>query len=120
MSKHELVTNIGIKEIKGGEISDSEKIQTVYRVLNRTSNSGELTEIVVSDMLNGFGNEKVNDFVASLMKDHRTLQQCFMRLIVKIIEAWADAEYFDDRNKATIELAKKLNVVIKDSYLPMI
>ncbi len=120
MSKHELVTSIGIKEVKGGELIDKEKIQTVYRVLNRVSENGELTEIVISDMLNGYGNEKNDAFIQALMSDHRTLQQSFMRLITNVIKAWAKTEYFDDRNKATIELAEKLNVIIKDSYLPLI
>ena len=119
MEKHEFVTKAA-EEIKDTKLSLEDKIQTVYRILNRVSEDGEITEIIVSDMLNGFGNEKMNDFVNALMKDHRTLQQSFMRLMIGIINAWNKTEYYDERNEATIKLANKLSEAIKDVYMPLV
>ena len=47
--------------------------------------------------------------------DHPTLQQSFMRMVTKFIEKMADKSYYDDRNKASVELAKKLKPIIEEN-----
>ena len=42
---------------------------------------------------------------------HPTLQQGFMRLVKGFVEAEAEKPFFDDRNEATVKLAKELNKV---------
>ena len=42
---------------------------------------------------------------------HPTIQQGFMRLVKGFVEAEAEKPFFDDRNEATVKLAKELNEV---------
>jgi len=120
MERWEFVREICSKEIKNTKLSEDDKEQTVYRILSRVSESGMMTEKVISNMLNSYGGERITEFVDTLMHDHRTLQQSFMRLIIIIIGTWSETKHYDDRNKATIRLARKLNEIIKDSYLPTV
>lgn len=46
-----------------------------------------------------------------LAEAHPTLQQGFMRLVKGFVEAEAKKPFFDDRNEATVKLAKELNKV---------
>lgn len=53
---------------------------------------------------------------------HPTLQQGFARLLKGFIEAEASKPYFDDRNEATVALAKEImaNVPSLKNGLPLI
>lgn len=68
----------------------------------------------VEKMVNDFGfqDEKLAE---SRANDHPTLQQSYMRMVVKFIEKMADKPYYDDRNKASVELAKKLKPIIEEN-----
>ena len=44
----------------------------------------------------------------ALSVQHRTLQQSFMRLAMKFVEAEAKAETWDARNEATVQISKKI------------
>ena len=87
-----------------------EKVSTIEDLCN-TGSTGELHEV-------GRG----------LAEIHPTLQQNFMRVVIGFIQAEAEKQYYDDRNKATVELCRDLMRVIENSqyyykgrvYLPFI
>lgn len=68
----------------------------------------------VEKMVNDFGFQD-DELAKSMANDHPTMQQSFMRMVVKFIEKMADKPYFDDRNKASVELAKKLKPIIEEN-----
>ncbi len=60
-------------------------------------------------------------FAESVKLYHPTLQQSLFRLIREIINVQADENrYYDARNKASHETAKKLKVVVENECLPYI
>ncbi len=69
----------------------------------------------------GLSNKKVAKYIAS---EHRTTQQNIMRLMLAIIRGLAenfDKGYYDDRNEATVRLAKKIVESIEgEDALPLI
>ena len=84
----------------------------------------KLAEELVS-FANSYSEEGFEEFVEAVtMTAHRTVQQSFMTLVVKIIQAHAanhDSGCFDDRNKATVALCKKImDSCGEDLYLPCI
>jgi hypothetical protein len=68
----------------------------------------------VEKMVNDFGFQD-EELAKSMANDHPTLQQSFMRMVVRFIEKMADKPYYDDRNKASVELAKKLKPIIEEN-----
>ena len=60
-------------------------------------------------------------FAESVKLYHPTLQQSLFRLIREIINVQVDENrYYDARNKASHEMAKKLKVVVEKECLPYI
>lgn len=60
-------------------------------------------------------------FAESVKYYHPTLQQNLFRLIREIINVQADENrYYDARNKASHEVAKKLKAVVENECLPYI
>lgn len=60
-------------------------------------------------------------FAESVKLYHPTLQQSLFRLIREIINVQADKNrYYDARNKASHEMARKLKVVVENECLPYI
>lgn len=60
-------------------------------------------------------------FAESVKLYHPTLQQNLFRLIREIINVQADENrYYDARNKASHEMAKKLKVAVENECLPYI
>jgi len=77
----------------------------------------------ISEYLNTFGVKRnINSLVEELEKEHPTLQQSFTQLCISWLQNLAKREYFDDRNKASVNLARKIlqNLNKEDLYLPMI
>lgn len=72
----------------------------------------------ITTFVNGFGcdSEGVAETVA---RSHKTLQQSTMRLMMTIIRRLAQNST-DDRNEATVQLAKKITEIAKDYPLPLI
>ena len=68
----------------------------------------------VSKMVNDFGFQD-EELAKAMATDHPTLQQSFMRMVTKFIEKMADKPYYDDRNKASVQLAKKLKPIIEEN-----
>ena len=60
-------------------------------------------------------------FAESIKYFHPTLQQSLFRLIREIINVQADdSRYYDDRNRASHEVAKLLKEIIENQCLPYI
>jgi len=68
----------------------------------------------VEKMVNDFGFQD-EELAKAMATDHPTLQQSFMRMVTKFIEKMADKTYYDDRNKASVQLAKKLKPIIEEN-----
>ena len=78
----------------------------------------------LTDALNSmsFQEDVMEGFAEGMTQQHRTLQQLSMGAIYKVILKWAEmAENgrFDDRNKATVELCKKIKD-LGEAYFPFI
>ena len=74
----------------------------------------------VEKMVNDFGFQYIQ-LAKEMANDHPTLQQSFMRMVCKFIHEMAQKQYFDDRNKGSVSLAKELDPIIKEKgYLPCI
>lgn len=77
----------------------------------------------ISDYLTCYGSDRINDLVAVLLIDHRTLQQSFSRLCCKWFEGLAEAPHgFDLRNEASFKLAQAFiqSIPPGDRCLPLI
>ena len=86
-------------------------------------NGKELAK-AVANAINSF-NFSDEDFCEQMHKEHRTLQQNFMRLIRRYIEETAKQEEwygYDGRNEASVMFARKVmeNVDPDDMRLPFI
>lgn len=55
------------------------------------------------------------ELAKAMATNHPTLQQNFMRMVVMFIEKMADKSYCDDRNRSSVELAKKLKPIIDEN-----
>ncbi len=88
--------------------------------------SGAELAMMVDEFVNCHDKEEMANFVAQVTtRTHRTLQQKIMGLFVKTIEAWAETKenWYDQRNEATIKLARKMIAATGDKYdrcLPLI
>ena len=79
----------------------------------------------VSNFLNSMSSDnKTEDFIKEMRKDHRTLQQSFTRLCLAWINDLAEREHYDARNEASVKLAKKIKEEIlnkdRNQFLPFI
>lgn len=60
------------------------------------------------------------EFARLFTCQHRTLQQNLTRLCVAWLKELSNMEYFDDRNKASVEFAKSIKEQLDNVALPMI
>jgi hypothetical protein len=76
-----------------------------------TSNPVDVAR-ALSDFVNGAGTgqKRIEEFVKTVMGEHRTLQQSMFRVMLACIMEWAKKEdhQCDARNKDTIEICKKI------------
>lgn len=72
----------------------------------------------ILDFVNAYGFDS-DSFAESICRGHKTLQQSVMRLFIATIQQMAEVAP-DDRNAATVELAKKITEIAKDYPLPLI
>lgn len=56
----------------------------------------------------------------AMASDHRTVQQAYMRLVCSFIEEMAKQPSCDDRNRASVDVAKQLYEITKNAYLPLV
>lgn len=85
--------------------------------VNRKEKAEKLANDIL-DFVNAFGFDS-KTFAETICRGHKTLQQSTMRLFIATIKKMAEV-YPDDRNAATVELAKKITDIAKDYPLPMI
>lgn len=115
---------VGMDDKEKKELRNDLK-QLGHAVMKKISEDGEMVQGVVSDMLNKFGDKQIVEFVEHMARSHRTLQQTFMKLIVKMMKQWGE-DYvhnrYDGRNENTVKLASKIDdMIIKEkAYLPCI
>ncbi len=72
----------------------------------------------ILDFVNVFGFD-AEKFADTICQGHKTLQQSTMRLFVTTIRKMAEVRP-DDRNRATVELAKKITEITDEYSLPLI
>ena len=70
----------------------------------------------VSNFINNFNCDE-KGFVDGVFTDHRTLQQSFFRLILKVVERFANLEthQYDGRNESSVRKAKIMIKALKDA-----
>jgi hypothetical protein len=74
----------------------------------------------IADRLNYMGNDKacLEAIMYSVHKMHRTIQQNFFRILSQVINEYSKLEYFDDRNKSSVEWCKKVADI--QQYFPFV
>ena len=79
----------------------------------------EAMEVLVN-ATNTMGSDKLvsQGIVEGLENCHRTLQQSFMRCFVAAMKEYGDTRFFDARNEASVDFAKKIGEM--DEYFPFI
>lgn len=92
-------------------------------IVQVNSRDGKDVAELMTKFVNSFSIDEKN-FIEKMGGEHRTLQQSFTKLcwlwFVKMAEL-GSAGRFDDRNKASVELAQKVVQAFKDeAYFPMI
>ena len=75
--------------------------------------------------LNIMGGEKefIDGFVAGVTREHRTLQQAFGRLVIRVMLKFADDHqnrYCDLRNEAFCELCAEIRPMLEKAALPFV
>ena len=68
--------------------------------------------------VNSYGFDR-ETFAKTICKGHRTLQQSVMRLFIEMIREMSKNSY-DDRNEASVELAKRIMEIADGFPLPFI
>ena len=90
--------------------------------MNAQNNAGRQAAAALTNYVNGYcGPTDTESFVDTILREHRTLQQSTMRLIMATIKEWAKCKHYDLRNEATIELARHIVANLpKHDALPLI
>jgi hypothetical protein len=85
-------------------------------------NGTELAEAAANCLNSTLDNDEVLAFVERMGREHRTLQQSFTRLCAAWLEhlAFLPDNYYDARNEASVEYARKAVEATKDVGLPTI
>lgn len=86
-------------------------------MMNNTNKAETLANDIL-DFVNAFGFD-AETFAVTICRGHKTLQQSAMRLFIATIRKMAKVRP-DDRNKATVELAKKIAEIADEYSLPLI
>lgn len=70
----------------------------------------------VSNFVNNFNCDE-KGFVDAVFTDHRTLQQSFFRLILRVVERFSNLEsyQYDGRNESSVRKAKIMIKALKDA-----
>ena len=84
-----------------------EAIRNLMEAVSNQSHDVEELAKTLRDHVNNFSLAE-DEFAEVMSRQHRTLQQSFTRLCLVWIEHLATNEHFDDRNKASHEVAKDI------------
>lgn len=85
--------------------------------MNNTNRAETLANDIL-DFVNAFGFDS-ETFATIICQGHKTLQQSTMRLFIATIRKMAEVRP-DERNKATVELAKRITEIADEYSLPLI
>lgn len=111
----ELISSV---EWKAPEAFDIYK--EIEGTISRSPESDEaLAAELLIDTINKFG-VRSNAFSDVILRSHRTLQQSFMRLMMNTINSLAQQQNYDDRNEATVLLAREIVPIAEEHPLPFI
>jgi hypothetical protein len=69
-----------------------------------------------TDFINGAGSSAKKEFVETMMREHRTLQQESFNLFLDCMEAWSKlngTELYDDRNKFAVVKSREIMEAIR-------
>lgn len=122
----ELITKVN-NIIENGNLSEEEK-GTLQDVLKAYKSStfdtwGDRHEFygnIVVDMVNDM-NFRDEELAEKMANTHPTLQQNFMRFVLKFISKMSKKMFVDDRNRASVEKAKQIMSAMEEpSYVPHI
>ena len=93
------------------DIDESDKFRKdVYDIISKLSRMCNM----------GQENELIDEVMYNLDHEHRTLQQGIMRVLVGVLNAYADSS-FDGRNADAVRFARKFRETFKNEmYLPLI
>jgi hypothetical protein len=79
----------------------------------------------VTDYVNTFSNDRNRQFAQALFREHRTLQQSTLRMMLETIEAMAQDDYrTDGRNESSKQVAKRImkgfaKVIAEEQNIPV-
>ena len=73
----------------------------------------------VTPAVNIMSDKELEDgMLNALLDEHRTLQQSFFRVLHNVMKQYAATKYYDLRNEASIEYAKRVSEL--DHHFPLI
>lgn len=84
----------------------------------RKKQEAEKVAMTLMNFVNQYGAD-YDTFADYICREHRTLQQSFMRLFIYTVEKLSHCG-MDDRNREAIDLARKIAYMAKDHELPFI
>ena len=90
--------------------------------MTQTNSKGEQVARDMFKMLNVMGGRNSQDFIATMGREHRTIQQNFTKLCFAWIKDLSEREHWDARNEASVRFAKSVmkNVPEDDQRFPFI
>ena len=97
------------------ETLDNDKRETILKLIEKYEyatfveweDADEFVADCISDFTNSFSFP--DDLIANKMaNEHCTIQQSFMRLCMKFIKKMSEKKYWDGRNEASVNTAKKI------------
>lgn len=100
-------------------MSNAEEVKAHIRRVQKVKEVADAMRVIV-DATNTMGSEQLvtEGIVEGLTSCHRTLQQSFMRCFVDAMKEYGDTRFFDARNEASVEFAKKIGEM--EEYFPFI
>ena len=90
-----------------------------YKLATYDNDRQKFYQTQLSMFVNSFDFD-AKEAAKAMASDHRTIQQGYMRLVCSFIEEMANQPSCDDRNRASVEVAKQLYEITKNAYLPLI
>jgi hypothetical protein len=115
-----------IEQMKKDGDSRAEEFERMMREsasegIRKSTDTKELAGLLMDGVnSSAFNNE---EFAKAVTTSHRTLQQSFMRAIVRTINEWDNLHkenWYDLRNEATVKASSKMVEVVKDDYFPLV
>ena len=74
----------------------------------------------LSDALNKSAGHVITGFIEFWKREHPTLQQLFTCLVAEWLLTLSKREYCDDRNRNSVEFARRVLPVLREAKFPVI